>query len=361
MIAQLPEPEFWDPANAEIWGYRPAERRLLDRAVAWRERFDLAASANDRLTVRLLLVDVQKDFCFPDGALYVGGLDGRGAVDDNVRLASFIYRNLSLLTEIVCTLDTHLPFQIFFPSFWLAPDGRPPTAHRVVTADDVRAGRLSPNPSLAAWLARGDQDWLRRQALSYCERLEEDGRHTLYLWPPHCLLGSEGHALAGIIQEARLFHAFARLASDPVDIKGRHALTEHYSALSPEVLEGPDGEPLAAPNTALLRRLLSADALIIAGQAASHCVRSTIEDLLRTVPERDPDVMNRVYILEDCMSAVTVPDPETPGRLLHDFTGEAREALDRFQDAGMNVVRSTDPPTSWPDFPVEARPLEAEG
>ena len=79
----------------------------------------------------LLLVDVQKDFCFPQGSLFVAGRSGRGALDDNRRLATFLYRNLDRVTATVSTLDSHLPHHIFSPSFWIGRDGEPLAAHRI--------------------------------------------------------------------------------------------------------------------------------------------------------------------------------------------------------------------------------------
>ena len=55
------------------------------------------------------------------------------------------------------------------------------------------------------------------------------------------LLGSPGHALVEVIEEARLFHAYARTAAAPVELKGGNPLTENYSALSPELLRRFDG------------------------------------------------------------------------------------------------------------------------
>jgi hypothetical protein len=46
------------------------------------------------------------------------------------------------------------------------------------------------------------------------------------------------------------------------------------------------------------------------------------------------------------MSAVTVPDGA--GGFVADFTPQAEAALQRFADAGMNLVRSTDPIAAWP-------------
>lgn len=344
----LPLPDFYSPANAARWAYRPDESRLFAEATAWRKRHGIAAASEDRRRVHLLLIDCQKDFCFPEGALYVGGRSGRGAVEDSDRIARFIYANLDQITEITCTADAHVPHQIFFPAFWVDERGEPPAAHREVTTDDVRAGRLRPNPELAAWLAGGDAAWLRAQAEYYCAQLEAAGKYTLYLWPPHCLVGSEGQALVGVVEEARLFHAWARGARSIVEAKGSHPLTEHYSALSPEVPTRHDGgPPLARRDQALVDTLLAADALVIAGQAASHCVKSTIEDLLGEIEARDPSLARKVWLLEDCMSSVAVADPATPGGFLFDFTPQAAAALRRFEAAGMNVVRSTEPVERW--------------
>jgi nicotinamidase-related amidase len=164
------------------------------------------------------------------------------------------------------------------------------------------------------------------------------------------LLGGDGHVLAGVVQEARLFHAYVRAAKNGVEIKGMHALTENYSVFSPEVLLTHDGGSLANRNGALLDVLLREDRLIIAGQASSHCVKSSIDDLLHAILERDPRLAKRVYILENAMSAVAVPDPAKPGTFLADFTGASEDALGRFHEAGMRVVKTTTPVADWPGF-----------
>lgn len=349
MPRELPVPDFYRPEHAGDWGYTPDAQALLDRAIAWRHEHDLRPAAADRRKVHLLLVDLQKDFCFPEGSLYVGGRSGRGAIDDNDRLARFIYRTLGVISEITCTMDTHLPFQIFSPAFWLDAEDRTPAPHREVALADVESGRLRPNPAVAAWFGTGEPEWLQRQVEHYCRELEKAGKYTLYLWPPHCLVGSEGHALAGVIEEARLFHSFARLSPAAVEVKGATPLTEYYSVIGPEVLTYFDGTPMAGKNADFLRILFQSDAVLVAGQAASHCVKSTIEDLLTHLDDYPAD---KVYLLQDCMSAVAVPDPDRPGEFVFDFTPQAEAALERFRAAGMHVVASTTPMAEWPGFPA---------
>lgn len=342
----LPIPSFFDPKNASDYRYSPDQQQLFSRATEWRDTHAIKPSATDARNVHLLLIDVQRDFCFPEGSLYVAGRSGRGAIDDSRRIAEFIYANLRHLTNITTTLDTHFAFQIFSPSFWIGKDDAPLAPFREVTTDDIDRGEARPNPQVAAWLCNGNYAWLLKQARYYCAELEKAGKYRLYLWPPHCILGSEGHALAGVLHEARMFHSYVRGAQSWVEVKGGHALTENYSILRPEVLTRHDGQPLAQRNTAFLKTLLAADAVVVAGQAASHCVKSSIDDLLDEILVVDRSLARKVYVLADCMSAVTVPDGK--GGFAADFTPQAEAALERFRDAGMHVVRSTDPIESWP-------------
>jgi nicotinamidase-related amidase len=344
-FSSLPVPDFYQPENASDWTYSPDQQSLLDVAGLWRRVHRIPSSAADQYRIHLLLIDVQKDFCFPEGTLYVGGRSGRGALDDNDRTVRFIYRNLANITDISCTMDTHFPYQIFFPSFWVDEHGNPPRPHREVTLSDVESGELRPNPDIAHWIANGNTAWLQRQVEHYCRELERVGKYKLYLWPPHCLLGSSGHALVGVVHEARLLHAYARGARSWIEMKGTHPLTEFYSALAPEVLTRFDGGILAERNVRFLNTLLEYDAVVIAGQAASHCVKSTIEDLLTQI---DPALTRKVYILRDCMSSVAVPDGK--GGFVFDFTDQAEAALAVFRAAGMHVVSSTTPMAEWPDF-----------
>lgn len=352
-VATLPRttlvPSFYRPDHARDWSYAPDAAALLVEAESFRRAHQVRPAGSDRTRVHLLLIDVQKDFCFPKGTLYVGGRSGTGAMDDNDRIARFLYTNLPYVTDVTCTLDTHFPFQIFFPAFWLDDADRPLTAHREITTDEIRSGAVKPNPAVASWLCSGNYAWLRKQVEFYTSELERAGKYRLYLWPPHCLLGSDGHALSGVVQEARLFHAFVRGARDVIEVKGGNTLTENYSVLAPEVLARHDGLPLAQRNTQFIRTLLAADVVIVAGQAASHCVKSSIEDLLSEIVAQDERLARKVYVLADCMSSVAVPDASRPGQLLFDFTPQAEQALDRFARAGMHVVRSSDPLPSWPD------------
>jgi nicotinamidase-related amidase len=289
----------------------------------------------------LVIVDCQNTFCIPGFELFVGGRSGMGAVEDNVRLCEFIYRNLGAITEIVPTMDTHLTMQIFHPIFWVNQAGQHPEPHTAISFEDVSRGVWRANPAAAPAVAEGDVGKLQRHAEHYVKTLTRRGKYPLMVWPYHAMLGGIGHALVSAVEEALFFHCVARNSQTHFEIKGDNALTEHYSVLHPEVREGPDGEPIAARGTGFIGRLLEFDMMIVAGQAKSHCVAWTIDDLLTEVRDRDPQLVEKVYLLEDCTSPVVVPG-------VVDFTEEADAAFQRFADAGMHVVRSIDPMDTWP-------------
>jgi len=345
---ELPIPPHYNRSNAGKWAYRTNQQNIFMEAVDWAKKHSISAAASDKTRIHLLGIDLQKDFCFPEGTLFVGGRSGTGAIEDSARTAEFIYRNMAYISEITVTLDSHLPFQIFFSSFWLDEDGNHVPPHTIILTEHIQKGKYHPNPAVAKWLCGGNYNWLMAQVEHYCAQLEKVGKYQLYLWPFHCEIGDEGHSLVGTIHEARMFHAFARNSRNLVEVKGLNPLTENYSVFSPEVLMRYDGHAFAQRNTKFLETITTSDVVIALGQAGSHCVKSTLEDLLNEINAKDPSLCKKVYIVEDCMSAVTVPDGK--GGFYVDFTDQQTKALNDFRDAGMHVVKSTDPIESWPDI-----------
>lgn len=334
----LPLPNHYDPARVgEIWRVPYQER--AQAAQAWSLQHDIHPASEDRYKTALVAIDVQNTFCIPEFELFVGGRSGMGAVEDNRRLCEFIYRNLNILTRIAATLDTHTAMQIFHPIFLVDANGAHPAPMTQVSLEDVLSGRWAFNPAIASTL-HISPEYGRQHLLHYVEELKQRGKYELTVWPYHVMLGSIGHALVPAVEEAVFFHTVARSSQTDFQIKGSNPLTEHYSAVGPEVLDGPRGETIARKNAAFLRELHRFDRIIIAGQAKSHCVAWTIDDLLVDIRASNPELVNKVYLLEDCTSPVVIPD-------VVDFTDAADAAFERFRAAGMHVVRSTDPIETW--------------
>jgi nicotinamidase-related amidase len=328
MITQLSTPSFFNPHKLKEV-YRVPYQQRASEAAAWAKEHNLQPAHLDKHRVCLLLIDVQNTFCLPDFELFVAGKSGMGAVEDNIRLCEFIYRNLPLITEIVPTMDTHSAIQIFHPIFWVNNQGEHPHPATTISLADVDREIWQVNPDLNL-----NNRKLAEYARHYVQKLGENGKYPLTIWPYHSMLGGIGHALVSAVEEAIFFHSITRKTQAKFELKGSNPLTENYSVLSPEILEDAEGNQIDRPNTNLIQKLLDFDALIIAGQAKSHCVAWTIEDLMIEIQQKDPNLAKKVYLLEDCTSSVVISG-------IIDYSDRADAAFDRFAEAGMNIVSST--------------------
>jgi nicotinamidase/pyrazinamidase len=239
----------------------------------------------------LLVIDPQNDFCdLPASACPPGqtpALPVPGADADLHRVAELIRAGISRIQAITLTLDSHQRYDIAHPPFWRRSNGAAVPAFTAISAEQVRAGEFLPAQPQAL-----------TRVLAYLDALEAGGRYRHMVWPVHCEEGSWGHAThAGIAQAcARWAHLHQSKVSQV--FKGRNPWTEHYSAIQAEVPDAQD--PATQPNRALLTELSGAQRILVAGQAASHCVRATVEHLLAHLKQPE-----RLTLLTDGMSAVS--------------------------------------------------------
>lgn len=313
---------------------------LAQAARFWRTAHSIEPASRDQERTCLLLIDLQNTFCIPGFELFVGGTDGRGAAEDCRRLCEFIYRNLSRLTQVAATLDSHTLFQIFHPDFLVGPDGAPPLPYTRVTSEDIRRQRWTAHPEVSRIL--GLQPEAVQQYLDhYASSLERGGRFAWTIWPYHAIQGGIGNALVSSIEEALVFHSFCRFSPARIELKGNLRLSEHYSALGPEVRGSPEDEPDLAGRSDLVDFLAGFDRLVVAGEAKSHCVAWTVQDLL-DCPRFGMARASSIYLLRDCTSPVVVPGGP-------DYAEEAEAAFQSFSEAGAHLVESTLPMQDWPE------------
>jgi nicotinamidase-related amidase len=322
----------------EVWRVDYAAR--YEDAERWRVEHGIRPAAQDRLRLALVVVDMQNTFCAPGFELFVAGRSGTGALDDSRRLCEFVYANLDAITQVVPTLDTHQALQLFHRVLLVDEGGNSPEPFTLISAEDVESRRWRIDMAAAAGLGL-DPEYAEEHLRYYTRTLEQGGKYNLTVWPFHAMLGGIGYALVSALEEALFFHSIARRAPLDFQPKGDNPLTEHYSMLGPEVVEDQEGEPLGRRNHPLVERLLQYDAVLIAGEAKSHCVAWTIADLLSDPTVQERGLEEKVYLLEDCTSPVVVPGSV-------DYTDEADAAFARFAESGAHVVRSDQPLAEWP-------------
>jgi nicotinamidase/pyrazinamidase len=234
--------------------------------------------------VHLVVIDPQVDFCDPAGALYV-----QGAEADVRRLAAMVQRVAPKLDDIHVTLDSHRLIDVAHPIFWKDSAGRHPDPFTIITAADAEAGRWLPTlPGLT------------RRMLEYVRALESNGRYPLCIWPPHCLIGSQGHCVIPELRAALQGWEQQRFAMVDYVTKGSNPWTEHYSAVCADVPDPSD--PGTQLNTRFIQTLTEADVVVIAGEAGSHCLANTVRDVAASFG--DDSAIRRLVLLEDATSPV---------------------------------------------------------
>lgn len=302
-------PNFYDPDKVGTL-YKPHVTEVIEAA----NSVKFKPSQEDERRILLLLVDPQADFVHTDGSLSVPG-----ALDDTRRLIKWLFDNLEQVTDIVVSLDSHLPLHIFYPGWWIDDEGNHPEAMTPITAQEVDEGR---------WQPAFEAEWSR----FYVHELEKRAKKTLLIWPYHTMIGTPGHSITPALYEAITYHSEARRSELTYVVKGRIPKTEHYSLLEPEV-KVPE-EPEGGLNTELLDRMSTYNLIYVAGQAKSHCVLETVTSIVNYADVR-PGLIGKLRLLTDCMSSVAHPEI--------DFEAMSNEKFDQFAKKGLQRVSATDP------------------
>lgn len=319
---QLGIPAFYDEAKiGDVYVERASA--VADLATEYRDRVGIRPAGQDKFKIAAFGIDCQIGFCSPGASLFVPG-----AVEDTKRTLEWLYRNLDKITGLHFSMDTHRVFQIFHPAWWLDDKGKHPAPFTTITHDDIKRGSWTP-------IAHP------RECLEYTERLESTGKYVLTIWPFHTLLGGISHALVPALMEAAIFHSVARRRQTHFETKGTHAMTENYSVLSPEVSRL-NGQTVGEFNAPFFKMLMEYDRIYVFGQAKSHCVLSTLNDIRDHIQATDPALADKIWILEDATSPVPPPplDPLPPAL---NFPVVADRAFEEFKRAGMHIVKTTDP------------------
>jgi nicotinamidase/pyrazinamidase len=286
----------------------------LHQAILTGQAAALPPADEDQRRTLLLLVDAQVDFIHEDGTLSVPG-----AVDDTRRTIEWLLSHASDITDIAASLDSHIPIQIFYPTWWRDPDGEHPDPFTAIPSTDVEAG---------VWQPVYEVEWSK----TYVRRLEAQAKKQLMIWPYHTMLGTPGHGLDPSLAEAIAFHSAARRSQPTYIIKGMIPRTEYYSLLEPEVKVSDD--PRGTLNRVVLERILGYDRIYVAGEAKSHCVLETLNSIVRRHADT-PETLGKLRLLEDCTSSVQHPEI--------DFEAMALEMLASFEAKGLRRVTSVDP------------------
>lgn len=251
------------------------------------------------MTKALLIIDPQNDFMDnPPGSLAVNG-----ATNDMKSLASYI--DFSNFDEIFVTLDTHRVYHIAHRSYWVNSNGEHPAPFTEITLKDFEQRKYFP-------VDEEKNNWVR----NYLSKLADDGKYKLMIWPEHCIENTNGHNVQPNLLKS--LENWEKVNNKKVNYvkKGMNPNTESYSVFKAEV---PTSDTQTHLKTDFLNKLNKFDSIEVAGEALSHCVASSCEDLISYVnPEK-------VTILSNYCSSVT------------GFEENGQKFLEKMKNSGVNV------------------------
>lgn len=249
-----------------------------------------ALEKNGSAKVLVWIIDLQKDFVFTPAMGATLSVDG--AIESAARGIKFIVDNTHLITGIAASLDTHVPFQIFYPTWWINQQGQQPPPYTMITSQDIANG---------VWTPIIEPAW----SINYVRELETKGKKTLMIWPFHCMNGSWGHSLIPALSEAIAFHSAARMSQPEFLVKGMIAQTENYSPFEPEVKV--PNHPFGNLNTKFLDYSKQFDLIYVMGQARTHCVLEAMRSATKYFANQ-PDVISKFRFLMDCTDNIQIPE-----------------------------------------------------
>ena len=264
--------------------------------------------------IDMLIIDPQVDFCDPNGALFVPG-----ATEDMKRVSEMIDRFGDSIDKIHVTMDSHHLIDIAHPGMWRNGEGKNPDPFTIIGSKDIKEGTWFPvYPSL------------RQRFIEYCETLEEEGKYSHCIWNPHCLIGSKGGCVIEPLYNSLLKWETKKKNNVDYVSKGSNIFSEHFSALKAQVPDPEDS--FTQLNTRLITTLSLADKIIICGEAGSHCLKSSVEDIVSEF--NDDSYVKKITLLTDGTSPVISP--------FVNFPEIQQQFIEDMKKRGMKVAKTTD-------------------
>lgn len=311
----------------------------------------------------LLIIDPQNDFTDAsfEGSPYGGTLQVSGATADYDKIVTMLNAQPEFFNEIHVSLDTHTEKHIGHPGFWKLAEGSeiPNSIYKLsIDTNNIITGENIVPPEYSQGTARTitvipRETELNEYVHKYLHAFKNgNNKHKqhCYIWKKHCIEGSKGHEVYKTLKSE--LDKISALNADKVTyhIKGQNNLAEMYSIFSAEnpleeadmnnetlkkfIYTGKqttDGENAKTYddvkklknlntqlNVPLLQQLLGGpgdkqNTVYICGEAKTHCVKSSVIDLLEYVTDynaknEEKYAFEKIILLKDATSPIPGTD-----------------------------------------------------
>jgi nicotinamidase-related amidase len=225
----------------------------------------------------LFIVDPQNDFCSPMGSLYVPN-----AEKDVAKISDLINEVGENINNIYISMDMHNILNIWNKEFWIDEcNYKHPQEFTTITLQDVL-----------------EEKWKVINSDYKNKCIESLSINDITIWSRHCEIGTWGNSIFEPLYNALYKWTEIRKKNIIYLFKGQNHFQEQYSAF------GKTGGVLTTQNENIITSMLSIPTLIC-GEASSHCVLHTIDDIvLQYTMHRNSKQLYPIIFLKDCSSPV---------------------------------------------------------
>lgn len=259
--------------------------------------------------IRVTIIDPQNSFCKVVDAkdqqrLHDGELCVKGAWEDMGRVSKMIDRLGDKIDEIDVTLDSHHLLHISHPIWWRnLATGQQPAPFTILREENNNIiGSIFVNGAMqdVGEFTTYRPSYLKK-SIDYLKALKKANRYPHCIWPPHCLIGTVGHAIVAPLADAIFDWETKNFASANKITKGSNHFVEHFSALQAEVVDPSD--PSTQLNTDFLDSIAESDEILLCGEASSHCLANTVYDMYKGFKDGN-EFIKKAVLLKDGTSPV---------------------------------------------------------
>lgn len=300
----------------------------------------------------ILWIDPQWDFCHQSGSLFVGGAGGVDGVYDTWRYGRFVCGNVHRIVAMYITEDVHERESIEHAYRLMDREGNSPPPLTMITSDDLRYGDWRVRPEY------GEE--MQQYYIEYVAAMEKNRGHGLFIWPYHCDEQTIGAMVMPYVKSVAEWWGAIRGKQAEHYRKDGHRDVEFHSIFRPDVRDDrfiSSCMPMVEKGIALMESLIQAlregKYVVIGGEAASHCVGWSVDDLIDYILTNYADeasvLLSRIVILTDCTSAIVVRDENgvpIPGPTT-DYRPAVEEMYTRWREHGLILTQSTVPVEEW--------------
>lgn len=244
----------------------------------------------------------------------------------------------TLIKQLVLTRDRHPQFHVGVPIFWKDKKGNKPQPMQPLPAGSINEGTWVPFEPNAISYYESKKPVTLLEDMKNMEQAVNARGELLYIWNPHCEIGTDQEALHPDFVEAYRRWELRQLALVYHREKGMFPFRDAYSFVE-AVFPHPDVSE-THPDMTMIKVFEKAHQIYVMGFAENFCVFAGCRSIVRLGGK---PVAEKMTILTDCVAEIPGVPSAIPGKTLTEvFRDEMKQVGVTFMDSGIAITKIKD-------------------